>query len=77
MGAPTRPVPTEQQRRFGLAVCARLGLDPALVFGRFGWKVEDENLGTVTFTVALPAGEILAMWNGAAPIVRPTEEPAP
>lgn len=63
----TQPVMPEQRRRFGLAVCERLGLDPAIIGEQFDWKVMgDEELGQITFTVFLPGDEILAMWNGAA-----------
>ncbi|HEX8489312.1 MAG TPA: hypothetical protein VF642_12260 [Propionibacteriaceae bacterium] len=67
-----RPVPKAQDRRFGLAVCERLGLDPALVKSPLDWEVVGgEPYGQIHFTVHLPAEEILAMFNGAAPIIAP------
>ena len=70
MSSPIVPVPNTQVRYFGLAVCERLGLDPAIVSDKIDWKVTEEDLAPVTFTVYLPADEVLAMFNGAAPIVR-------
>lgn len=58
-----RPIPDEQARRFGLAVCARLGLDPAIVSEKIEWHVNGD-LAPVTLTVYLPADEVLAMFNG-------------
>ena len=65
MSAPRIPVPDERRRRFGLGLCERLGLDPAMVGEEFSWEVNgDDDLAPVTFTVYLPAADVLAMWNG-------------
>lgn len=65
MSSPHRPVPDEQARAFGVAVCHRLGLDPNIVGDNISWRVGDEELAPVTLTVYLPADEVLAMFNGA------------
>lgn len=65
MSKPYQPVPDTQQRAFGLALCDRLGLDPAIVGDDLRWEVVGgEELGKVTCTVYLPAQEILDMFNG-------------
>lgn len=72
----SRPVTPEQNRRFGLAVCKRLGLDPELVAATFTWSVvSGEDKGSINFTVHLPAQEVLDLWNGAAPVQRPGTAP--
>jgi transcriptional regulator with XRE-family HTH domain len=71
--SPTRPVVSETQRAFGLAVCQRLGLDPAIVSDDFHSHTTGEDLSPVTFTVYLPTDEVIAMMLGAG--VRPEMTP--
>lgn len=66
MSSPTRPIPPGQDRRFGRAVCERLGIDPAIVGDDLRWQViGGEELGRITLTAYLRADEILAMFNAA------------
>jgi hypothetical protein len=73
VSSPIIPIPDEQAQAFNRAVCARLGIDPAIVSDHdFRADVEvdgGEKLGQVrvSFTAYLPADELLAMLNGAAP----------
>lgn len=64
-------VPEAQSQAFNVALCERLGLDPAIVSGRdFRANltvVAGEDLGEVnlSFKVYLPAEDLMAMFNGA------------
>lgn len=70
MSRPSRTIPDEQVRRFNLAVCKRLGIDPEIVaetnFKADLLVVGGEEFGrlSVSFDAYLPADEILALFNG-------------
>lgn len=67
MAAPFRPVPSAQLLAFGQRVCAYIGVSPEIVVNdeSFDWEVYGgDKLGFVQFKVALPAEDILAMFNG-------------
>lgn len=65
---------SEEQRRFGLAVCERLGLDPSIVVDDLratAWGGDD--LSPVTLTVYLPTDDVIRMMLDAG--VRPKVTP--
>lgn len=61
MSAPTRPVPTDQQVAFELAVAERLGIDPQTA-SMNAWRVDEEG-GRVTLDFFLDGDELLEMFD--------------
>lgn len=65
MSNPMTPVPDEQARAVQLALCERLGLDPAEV-SHIGWEaVAGETHAKLTVTAYLPENEVREMFNAA------------
>jgi hypothetical protein len=64
MSAPTRPVPSEQQRAFELALAEELGVDPTR-FGLVQWKTDGDRARVELFTI-MPTDRLLELFNGAA-----------
>jgi hypothetical protein len=50
---------------FGLAVCERLGLDPAIVSDNLSATTTNDDLSPITLTVYLPTDELIAMMLAA------------
>lgn len=82
MSAPTRPVPSSQQRAFELALAEYLGIDPQAA-SLNTWRIDDDG-GRVTLDFFLSGDELLEMFNTgkvleghASPLIaRLTSEPA-
>lgn len=62
--SPSVPVPPAQAQRFHVAMCERLGVDPAIT-SRVEADVIGEE-GIVTLTVRLTGDQVRDMWNAAA-----------
>jgi hypothetical protein len=64
------PIPTEQVRRFRLALCEHLGLDPAVVSGEnFHVEFTGDDHGTVSLVAFVSGADLVRLFNEAA---RPT-----
>lgn len=70
MSAPIKPVPDPQHQAFSLAMAKRLGVDPQQVTEHgFSFRIGDvEDVALVTWNgiAALPADEVVEMFNAAA-----------
>lgn len=62
--SPSVPVSPAQAQRFHLAMCERLGVDPAITSRVEADVIGDD--GIVTLSVRLPGDEVYAMWNATA-----------
>lgn len=63
MSAPTRPVRSEQQNAFELALADELGVDPER-FGLVTWRTDGDQARVELFTI-MPTDRLLELFNGA------------
>jgi hypothetical protein len=61
---PEHYVPTEQARRFRIAVAEHLGLDPAKVSGTdFRVEVTGDDFGRVSLVAFVPQADLVRLFN--------------